>query len=121
MKTGLVYLFFVILTLLVFSSNQTQEKKTKDDLSTCQILDLNNNCTIPEINFTQNKCFLKLIYPHILNTKVFENSYVNTDNFSATTSKCNQRLVVKLLTIIQKPFRQILHYSSEKEDLSYLA
>jgi len=120
MKTELVFAFFVILTLLIVSFNPTEKEQTKDNISSCQSTNLNKECLIPELSFSQNKFVSKLIFLRLVNSDLFESTNTCKVKLSVTTLKLYQVKTFNRIPGKQKPFRQKLHYTSEKEDNSHL-
>lgn len=118
MRAGLLYVLFVIFTLLIVSSEQTGKKQTRGDISSCEsiILNKNNDCIVPAISFSLKKPFPELSFFRLINEKLFGNAYNHRIKLSASYLRLYQSKTIDVKPIKQKSFRLKLYYTTEKED-----
>lgn len=119
MKTGLLYVFFVTLILLVVYAGQNDKKTVNVELATRQYI--NVECTIPEVSLSLNTNFSDLIFARLIIENHFENSHISRLKLAQDSNKLYLLKAIEIIPLIQKPFRQIIHYTSDKQDYSYLA
>jgi hypothetical protein len=122
MRAGLLHILFLILTLLIVSSEQRNKKQTFGGISSCQSIILNNKdvCIVPEINLSHKKFFAELIFFRFISETIFENINRCKRDLSATYLKSYQTKTIDFKSIKQKPFR-LTYYSPEKEDNHHLS
>ena len=123
MRAGLIYAFFVILTLLIVSSDRTEREQTKGDTLNGQSINVNNNydCIIPEASFCLDRNFSELNLFRLIHTKFFVNAYHRIFKISTTILKLYLAKDTGLKPIRQKPIRLKSHYTSKKKDSYHLA
>jgi hypothetical protein len=119
MKTGLLYAFFVMLTLILVSSDQKERGQIEAELSTSQLV--NVHCVVPEVIYSQKKDNSALNFVRLIIESYYEDTYYQIFKFSDASNKCYLTKAVDLKPITQKPFRQKVHYTSETQDSSDLS
>ena len=119
MKTGLLYTFFVILTLGLVSSEQKDKEQVKVDLFTYQFI--TGNCIVPEVSFSKERNISELFFFRLIINKYFIDSYYQKSKLDAASIKFYLLKAIDLIPLKQNHFRQIIHYTSEKQDNSNLS
>jgi hypothetical protein len=119
MKTGLLYTFFVMLTLMLVSSDQKERGQIEAELSTSQLLSV--HCIVPEVIYSQKKDNSALNFVQLTIERYFEDSYYQKFKLSETSNKFYLAKTVDLIPITQNSFRQIILYTSEIQDSSDLS
>jgi hypothetical protein len=122
MRAGLLHILFVVITLLIVSSEQTNKKQTSSDLSSCHSIVLSNiACIVPEINLSPKKLLTDLNFCLLIRADFFENVNSNGRDLSAICLKLYQIKIAVFEPLKQKPFRLIIYNTSEKEDYHHLS
>ena len=119
MKTGAVYAFYIVLTLILISLEKKEGGQIEVELSTSQMLNI--NCIVPEISYSNKKDNSALNFVRLIIESYYEDTYYQIFKFSDASNKCYLTKAVDLKPITQKPFRQIVHYTSEIQDSSDLS
>jgi hypothetical protein len=119
MKSGLLYAFFVMLTLILVSSDQKERGQIEVEVVSSQLFSL--NCIIPEVNSSQKKDNSTLDFVQATIEIYFEDTYYQIFKLSETSNKFYLAKTVDLLPVTQTSFRHIIHYTSEIEDSSGLS
>ena len=85
MKTGVLFAFFVILALLLVSSDQKERGQIETELSTSQLLSV--HCIVPEVIYSQKKDNCALNFVQLTIERYFEESYYQKFKLSETSNK----------------------------------
>ena len=119
MKTGILYTFFVMLTLILVSSDQKERGQIEAELSTSQLLSV--HCIVPEVIHSQKKVNPALNFVQLTLERYFEDSYYQKFKLSEALNKFYLAKTVDFMPITQISFRQIILYTSEIQDSSALS
>lgn len=123
MRARLIYAFFVILTLLIVSSEETKKEHAGRDISTCQSINVNIkfDCIIPEVSLCLYKNFSEVNLLQLINKKFIGCVYHRIIRLNTISLKLYLATSTDLNPIKQKPLTVKLHYTSEKEDSYHLS
>jgi len=119
MKTGLLYAIFVLLTLLLVSSDQKERGQLEVELSSVQMLSV--NCVVPEVNYSKNTDSSAINFVRLTIESYYKDSYYQKFKLSEASDNFYLAKAVDLIPATHKPFRQFIHYTSEIQDRSDLS
>ncbi|MCD4676979.1 MAG: hypothetical protein K8S18_13435 [Desulfobacula sp.] len=111
MKSGLIFAFFVIFAIMLVSSERKDKEQVKVELSADQF------GIVPEVGFFKKITnFSERIFFLLTIEKCFDDSYYQKFKLAAASNKFYLVKAIDLIPLKQKPFRQIVHYTPEKQD-----
>lgn len=117
MKTGLVYILGVIFALLVFSSEQKNERESFE-AENCQSIELNSNsdCIIPEINNFLKNTLQKLSSYRLVSIDLLADNCKIKEDIVSIFQVQYQKKTLDIKHFNQSPFRLILYSSLDNTD-----
>lgn len=117
MKTGLVYILGVIFALLVFSSEQKNERESFG-VESCQSIEINSNsdCIIPEFNNFLKNTLQKLSSYRLVSIDLLADNCKIKEDIVSIFQVQYQKKTLDIKHFNQRPFRLILYSSLDNTD-----
>jgi hypothetical protein len=123
MRAALLYILFVVFTLFIVSSVQSEKKQSFNVSASCLsiIANTHSDCVVPDLNFSIKKYFPAVKLAWILDEKLTGNTDCHNIKLSGSWLKLYKSKTPVLKTVKQKRFRTELNYTTEKEDNQHLS
>jgi hypothetical protein len=123
MKEGVLYFMFLIIIMTIAITEQGSNKKTYNDTSTCQSINVYKevNCIIPQLKFSLKKTYPIVFYAQLLNQKNLVKNRSYRLKSTLFILKWNKLRMLDLKPVIIMPINQKYYNSSKNQDEHHLS